>query len=58
MVCPGIKVCNDDNTMGLRRVDMKYFTFYCLVKDRSNYNFLPHVTIYPDMIEIIDWAKK
>jgi len=37
---------------------MKYFTFYCLVKDSANYNFLPHVTIYPDMIEIIDWDKK
>jgi hypothetical protein len=36
---------------------MPYFTFYCLVKSGSEYVMKPHINIYNNMIEIIDWNK-
>lgn len=36
---------------------MKYFTFYCLVKSKDEYLIKPHINIYDNMIEIIDWKS-
>lgn len=37
---------------------MPYITFYCLVKTDNGYILNPHINIYSNMIEIIDWNKK
>jgi hypothetical protein len=37
---------------------MSYMTFYCLVKTDNGYTLKPHIHIYNNMIEIIDWNKK
>lgn len=31
------------------------FTFYCLVKHEGNYYLRPHITIYNNMIEIVNY---
>lgn len=36
------------------KVSGPQFTFYCLVKN-SNYAVKPHIHIYSNMIEIINW---
>ncbi len=33
------------------------FTFYCLVKDGADYYFKPYITIYNNMIEIVNYPK-
>lgn len=34
---------------------MTYFTFYCLVKANDVYIMAPHINIYSDMIETIQY---
>jgi len=36
---------------------MTQFTFYCLVKKDDGYVMKPHINIYNNMIEIINWNK-
>ena len=36
---------------------MTQFTFYCLVKNGEGYVMKPHINIYNNMIEIINWNK-
>ena len=37
---------------------MPYFTFYCLVKKDGGYELKPHLNIYNNMLEIINWQNK
>lgn len=37
---------------------MTYLTFYCLVKTSSGYAIKPHINIYNNMIEIINWDSE
>lgn len=36
---------------------MTLFTFYCLVKNNDQYSLKPHINVYNNMIEIINWDK-
>lgn len=36
---------------------MTYFTFYCLVKTNNGYTMKPHINIYDNMIETINWES-
>ncbi len=33
------------------------FTFYCLVKNGEDYYFKPHIVIYDNMIEIVNYPE-
>lgn len=37
---------------------MPHFTFYCLVKTNYAYELKPHINIYNNMLEIINWQNK